>query len=348
MFGSRLYGQVAGVGGADQGVGVAGVTAVREAEGAGHARYTSCYGLGHSEGGAGGGVGRCRWIWNESVTRSQKAHREGEACGAARLDRMLTQARAVTPWLARAPRWCSSRPSATSPPPAQSAQGHQGPAAPETAGGPARHKKKREAQPTLNYTRRGFRLKDGPLHLAGGIVLTVVWSRALPAEPSSVRVYRDPLGAWYCSFVVPAPRRAASGDGCGDRHRLGREGDRHYRLRRPRPPPRPARPQGPAETVPLRPDDGPPPTEERPARRRRATGRRRSGGRREKDLPAREGAGRGRVPVTVTCRVLKLARQPYLPLARPAGDRRRAGGCASRECAVRRPTARIPSSATAS
>ncbi|MFB7294065.1 hypothetical protein [Actinacidiphila glaucinigra] len=31
----------------------------------------------------------------------------------------------------------------------------------------------------------------------------------------------------------------------------------------------------------------------------------------EKDLPARERAGRERIPVTVTCRVLKLARQPY-------------------------------------
>lgn len=100
MFGSRLYGQVAGVGGADQGVGVAGVTAVREAEGAGHARYTFLLRVSATaRAGLEAEWGRCRWIWNESVTRSQKAHREGEACGAARLDRMLTQARAVTPWL---------------------------------------------------------------------------------------------------------------------------------------------------------------------------------------------------------------------------------------------------------
>ncbi|MCY9785814.1 hypothetical protein KIK06_18150 [Nocardiopsis sp. EMB25] len=37
-----------------------------------------------------------------------------------------------------------------------------------------------------------------------GIVLTVVWSRPLPDQPSSVRVYRDSLGHWYASFVVPA------------------------------------------------------------------------------------------------------------------------------------------------
>uniref|UniRef100_UPI003A8507F2 RNA-guided endonuclease InsQ/TnpB family protein n=1 Tax=Streptomyces sp. T028 TaxID=3394379 RepID=UPI003A8507F2 len=66
------------------------------------------------------------------------------------------------------------------------------------------HKKKREALPTLNYTKRGFRLADGRLYLAGGIVLTVVRSRDLPADPSSVRVYRDVLGHWYCSLVAPA------------------------------------------------------------------------------------------------------------------------------------------------
>lgn len=63
---------------------------------------------------------------------------------------------------------------------------------------------KHEALPTLNYTRRGFRLQDGRLYLAGGIVARVVWSRELPAEPSSVRVFQDSLGHWYCSFVVPA------------------------------------------------------------------------------------------------------------------------------------------------
>ncbi|GAA2913695.1 hypothetical protein GCM10020221_06760 [Streptomyces thioluteus] len=33
--------------------------------------------------------------------------------------------------------------------------------------------------------------------------MTVVWSRDLPAAPSSVRVYRDTLGHWYAAFVVP-------------------------------------------------------------------------------------------------------------------------------------------------
>ena len=44
---------------------------------------------------------------------------------------------------------------------------------PRRAGMP-KFKKKHLADPTLNYTRRGLGIKDGHLHLAGGIVLTVV------------------------------------------------------------------------------------------------------------------------------------------------------------------------------
>ncbi len=69
------------------------------------------------------------------------------------------------------------------------------------------------ADPTLNYTRRGFRLRDGRLHLAGGIAVTVVWSRDLPADPTSVRIFRDSLGHWYASFVVPAQEQPLSATG---------------------------------------------------------------------------------------------------------------------------------------
>ncbi|MFI5884448.1 RNA-guided endonuclease InsQ/TnpB family protein [Streptomyces sp. NPDC051554] len=147
---------------------------------------------------------RCRWIWNECVAQSKKAHAEGEKCGPAGLDKMLTAARAVTPWLAEGSSvpqqqlirdFGKSRAKALKDIKVRLPQRQR-------AGMP-RHKKKREAEPTLNYTRRGFRLKDGRLHLAGGIVLSVVWSRDLPADPSSVRVYRDSVGHWYASFVVP-------------------------------------------------------------------------------------------------------------------------------------------------
>ncbi|CAM5688399.1 Transposase OS=Streptomyces chartreusis OX=1969 GN=CP983_42460 PE=3 SV=1 [Streptomyces chartreusis] len=74
--------------------------------------------------------------------------------------------------------------------------------------GMPKYKKKREALPTLEYTKRGFRLKDGRLHLAGGIVVRPVWSRELPKPPSSVRVHRDAVGHWWASFVVPAVTEA--------------------------------------------------------------------------------------------------------------------------------------------
>ncbi|GAA3801747.1 hypothetical protein GCM10022206_45890 [Streptomyces chiangmaiensis] len=76
-----------------------------------------------------------------------------------------------------------------------------------------RFKRKREARPSLNYSWRGFRLKDGRLHLAGGIAVSVVWSRNLPDDPSSVRVYQDSLGHWYASFVVPAQQVPLSATG---------------------------------------------------------------------------------------------------------------------------------------
>ena len=46
------------------------------------------------------------------------------------------------------------------------------------------------------------------------MTVPVVWSRELPSEPRSVRVYRDSLGHWYASFVVtrdPAPAPETDG-----------------------------------------------------------------------------------------------------------------------------------------
>ncbi|MGW5466249.1 RNA-guided endonuclease InsQ/TnpB family protein, partial [Streptomyces sp. NPDC003996] len=154
---------------------------------------------------------RCRWIWNECVAKSQQVHAQGIAggekltCGPAQLDKMLTEARGVSPWLAEGasvPQQQVIRDFAMSRAKALKDIRDRLPMR-RRAGMPC-WKKKREARPSLNYTKRGFRLRDGRLHLAGGIVLRVVWSRDLPADPSSVRVYQDTLGHWYASFVVPA------------------------------------------------------------------------------------------------------------------------------------------------
>ncbi|MFE1587193.1 RNA-guided endonuclease InsQ/TnpB family protein [Streptomyces sp. NPDC058737] len=155
--------------------------------------------------------GRCRWVWNECVAKSRAVHLHNRAsggkatCGPAQLDRMLTEARALTPWLREGscvPEQQVIRDFGRSRAKARKDIAERLPVA-RRAGMPT-WKSRREALPTLNYTRRGFRLRDGRLHLAGDIVLRVVWSRGLPAEPSSVRVYRDSLGHWYASFVVPA------------------------------------------------------------------------------------------------------------------------------------------------
>ncbi|MEU0072099.1 transposase [Streptomyces sp. NPDC006332] len=163
---------------------------------------------------------RCRWLWNECVAKSRAAHLHNKAtgqkatCGPAQLDRMLTEARARTPWLREGSSVVQQqviRDFGRSRAKAHKDIRERLPMA-RRAGMPT-YKKKREALPTLNYTRRGFRLKDGRLHLAGGLVLTVVWSRELPSEPSSVRVYQDSLGHWYASLVVPAQVQLLPGTG---------------------------------------------------------------------------------------------------------------------------------------
>ncbi|MER7788353.1 transposase [Streptomyces sp. NPDC097640] len=155
---------------------------------------------------------RCRWIWNECVAKSKAVRlynktnlNDKQTCGPAQLSKMLTEARAMTPWLREGssiPQQQIIRDFGKSRAKAQKDIKDRLPV--KRRAGMPKWKKKREADPTLKYTRQGFRLKDGRLHLAGGIALTVVWSRKLPAGPSSVRVYRDSLGHWYVSFVVPA------------------------------------------------------------------------------------------------------------------------------------------------
>ncbi|MFI6360427.1 RNA-guided endonuclease InsQ/TnpB family protein [Streptomyces sp. NPDC050743] len=154
---------------------------------------------------------RCRWIWNECVAKSRQVHVQGKAggekltCGPGQLDKMLTEARGATPWLAEGasvPQQQVIRDFARSR--AKALKDIKDRLPMHRRAGMPRFKKKGEARCSLNYTKRGFRLDDGRLHLAGRIVLRVVWSRDLPADPSSVRVYQDTLGHWYVSFVVAA------------------------------------------------------------------------------------------------------------------------------------------------
>ncbi|MFI8372276.1 RNA-guided endonuclease InsQ/TnpB family protein [Streptomyces sp. NPDC085466] len=177
---------------------------------AGHARYTyrlrvSSTALAKLE----AEWARCRWVWNECVAMSRKVHglnrtaEETVTCGPAQLDKMLTEARAVMGWLregSSVPQQQTIRDFAKSR--AKALKDIKAKLPMRQRAGMPKTRRKRDALPTLNYTTRGFRIKDGRLHLAGGTVLTVVWSRELPSGPSSVRVYQDSLGHWYASFVV--------------------------------------------------------------------------------------------------------------------------------------------------
>jgi putative transposase len=183
---------------------------------AGHARYTfrlrlSSNALACLE----GEWARCRWVWNECVAMSRKVHKFNKdaettlTCGPAQLDKMLTEARRSMFWLregSSVPQQQVIRDFAKSR--AKALKDIKAKLPMRQRAGMPRIKRKRESAPSLNYTQRGFRLKDGRLHLAGGIVLRVVWSRELPKPPSSVRVYRDSLGHWYASFVIPTVTEA--------------------------------------------------------------------------------------------------------------------------------------------
>ncbi|WP_330274461.1 transposase [Lentzea sp. NBC_00516] len=68
-----------------------------------------------------------------------------------------------------------------------------------------RFKSRRRSRASAEYTRSGFRWRDGTLKLAKMITpLNIVWSRPLPAGavPSTVTVTRDPAGRWFVSFRV--------------------------------------------------------------------------------------------------------------------------------------------------
>ncbi|ORX11366.1 hypothetical protein AWC32_16760 [Mycobacterium xenopi] len=126
---------------------------------------------------------RCRWVWNQAVARLNES---GEWVR----DDALTRWRREHDWLREGSvvaqqqvlrNFRAKRPKGK---------------------GRRKFKSAKRSLPSLNYTKRGFAVKDGRLCLAGGLSIPVVWSRELPSEPSSVRVYCDSIGHWYASFVV--------------------------------------------------------------------------------------------------------------------------------------------------
>ncbi|MFE6690395.1 RNA-guided endonuclease InsQ/TnpB family protein [Streptomyces sp. NPDC057743] len=188
------------------------MTAEAATEAAGHARYTYRLRLSSTaRRSLEAEWDRARWVWNECVAKSMAVHQcnratgEKTTCGPVQLAAMLTEARARTPWLregACVPQQQLIRDFGKSR--AKALKDIKARLPMRQRAGMPKYKKKREALPSLEYTKRGFRLKDGRLHLAGGIVVRPVWSRELPEPPSSVRVYQDSVGHWHASFVTAA------------------------------------------------------------------------------------------------------------------------------------------------
>lgn len=72
---------------------------------------------------------------------------------------------------------------------------------------PPKFKKRRAAQ-SARFRKGGFKVCQTSVYLAKIGQVEVVWSRALPADPSSVTVLKDAAGRYFVSFVVeiqPSP-----------------------------------------------------------------------------------------------------------------------------------------------
>jgi len=68
-----------------------------------------------------------------------------------------------------------------------------------------RFKSRKRGRQSAEYTRSGFRWRDGQLTLAKmSEPLNIAWSRPLPdgAEPTTITVSRDPTGRWFVSLLV--------------------------------------------------------------------------------------------------------------------------------------------------
>ncbi|MEO3929234.1 hypothetical protein ABGB07_36095, partial [Micromonosporaceae bacterium B7E4] len=135
--------------------------------------------------------GRCRWLWNEAVHQ----YKTGCRPTFGRLSKLLTEARARSSWLRDGSQVVQQQTLRTYALALQHSFRVKGRGRP-------RPKRRKDALPSLEYTTRGFSVRDRRLRMPGGVTIPVVWSRELPAVPTSVRVYQDTIGHWYASFVV--------------------------------------------------------------------------------------------------------------------------------------------------
>lgn len=155
--------------------------------------------------------GACRYVWNQMVEESQRRYKNGQTFGPNEAAKHLTHLRhTVTDddgnlWLAAlssVPQQQIVRDFSASRKKALLDRKNKK----RVSSGLPKYKSRRNTQPTLNYCGKAFKLleidRSLRLKLTKGAVIPVVWSRELPAAPTSVRVYRKPNGKWFASFVV--------------------------------------------------------------------------------------------------------------------------------------------------
>jgi putative transposase len=166
--------------------------------------------------------GCCRVVFNDALRVRGEAYRAGMKLSDTEIQRrVITQAKTVERgWLAEVPSvalvqsvndsrraWRNYFDS------------HTGKCRGRKLGRP-RMKSRKDHRQSFRLTRNGFSVRDrGRLFVAKVGEVPVRWSRALPSEPSSVTIIREPDGHYYASFVVdvtatplPAVQREAGVD----------------------------------------------------------------------------------------------------------------------------------------
>ena len=119
---------------------------------------------------------RCRFLWNEAV-HQQRTGKRPTFC---RLSKLLTAARNEFTWLrdgSQVAQQQTLRNYALALKHSKEIKGRGLPAL----------KKRKTSLPTLEYTLRGFSIREGRLRLPNRVSVPVVWSRELPSAPTSVR-----------------------------------------------------------------------------------------------------------------------------------------------------------------
>ena len=148
--------------------------------------------------------GCVRVVWNRTLAwRHQRHHAEKAGTNFTQASAYLTAMKA-TGQLA----WLNEVSSV----PLQQAIRHQQAAYTAFFAGRARYPrfKSRQGRQSAEYTRSGYRWRDGALFLAKTdtpLAFTWSWPDADPAsiDPTTVTLSRDPCGRWYVSFAVDVP-----------------------------------------------------------------------------------------------------------------------------------------------